>query len=207
MAPGDTTHYLQNCLDRLRIGDVAAREDLLRRSQERLLTLTRRMLAGFPHVKRFEQTDDVLQNVFLRLAKMLDQMAVVSVGDYLRLAATNIRRELIDLARHYYGPRGLGANLVQLAPGMLEDFPRAMVEHSPAKGRTRALTLADWTEFHEQVAQLQEEDREVFDLLWYEGLTRDEVAALLGLSLSTVKRRWLSARLNLMNALGGKSLS
>ena len=55
--------------------------------------------------------------------------------------------------------------------------------------------LAVWTEFHRQVADLPEEDREVFDLLWYQGLTQAEAAAVLGISERTVSRRWISARL------------
>lgn len=43
---------------------------------------------------------------------------------------------------------------------------------------------------------------EVFSLLWYEGLSQEEAAALLGVSLRTVKRRWQSARLKIAEAMG-----
>ena len=64
--------------------------------------------------------------------------------------------------------------------------------------------LAEWTRFHDAAGSLPDEQREVFDLLYYQGMTQDEAAALLGVSDRTVKRRWLSARLALHDALGGQ---
>ena len=63
--------------------------------------------------------------------------------------------------------------------------------------------LAIWTEFHARVEQLPDEERAVFDLLWYQELSRPETARLLGISERTVKRRWASARLRLHKVLGG----
>ena len=40
---------------------------------------------------------------------------------------------------------------------------------------------------------LSDEQREVFDLLWYEGLTQPEAATVLGVSLKTVNR-WVNGR-------------
>ena len=205
MTPGTTTLHLQGCLDRLRGGDPAAWEELLRHSQERLRKLTHRMLSRFPAVHRFEQTDDVLQNVLLRITRMLDRVEVASVRDYLRLAATNIRRELIDLARHISGAEGIGANQATPPPRRPDQSDQGPANDPAAESSGDALSLADWTEFHEQVARLSEEEKEVFDLLWYNGLTQEEAAEVLAVSLSTIKRRWQSARLGLMNALGGKS--
>jgi RNA polymerase sigma factor (sigma-70 family) len=73
------------------------------------------------------------------------------------------------------------------------------VEPSDDPGR-----LAAWSEFHRQVELLPPEDREVFDLLWYQELSQAEAAALLNISERTVKRRWQSARLALFEAMGGE---
>jgi RNA polymerase sigma-70 factor (ECF subfamily) len=54
--------------------------------------------------------------------------------------------------------------------------------------------LAVRTTFHEQVAALPAEEREVFELLWYHELPLAEAAELLGVSEPTVKRRHLRAR-------------
>jgi RNA polymerase sigma-70 factor (ECF subfamily) len=47
------------------------------------------------------------------------------------------------------------------------------------------------------VERLPESEQELFNLLFYEGLTQEEAAELLGMGLATVKRRWQSARLKL----------
>jgi RNA polymerase sigma-70 factor (ECF subfamily) len=63
--------------------------------------------------------------------------------------------------------------------------------------------LAFWTEFHSRVEGLPEEEREVFDLLWYQELSQAEAAGLLDVSERTIKRRWAAARLKLHDVLRG----
>jgi RNA polymerase sigma-70 factor (ECF subfamily) len=201
---GPTTNYLQECLDRLRAGDSGARGDLLRHSQERVRVLTARMLSRMPGVQRWEQTDDVCQEVLLRLDQRLGGVEVPSVGDYLRLAAASIRRVLIDLARHYYGPQGLGAHHATPPPATGAGPGREHPVHPVADLSNEPSRLAGWAEFHERVAALADEECAMFDLLWYHGLTQDEAAEVLHVSRRTVKRRWQSARLNLMEAFGGE---
>jgi RNA polymerase sigma-70 factor (ECF subfamily) len=201
---GPTTSYLQRCLDRFRAGDQAARGDLLRHSQARLRALAGRMLSRFPNVRRWEDTDDVLQNALLRVDHLLGRVELASVRDYLRLAAENIRRELLDLARHHYGPHGHGAHHASPRPAPGREAGEAGPGDPPADSSDEPCRLAGWGEFHERVTALGEPDREVFDLLWYHDLTQDEAAEVLGVSLSTVKRRWQSARLSLMEAFGGE---
>ena len=57
---------------------------------------------------RWEGTDDVLQRAMLRLYQSLEAVTLESGRHFYNLAATQIRRELIELARHYYGPQGQG---------------------------------------------------------------------------------------------------
>lgn len=202
---GSDSSGLQECLDRWRAGDPAARDALLRNSYERLRLLTRRMLRGhYPGVRRWEETDDVLQRVMVGLHKMLDSVEVETVLDYLRLAATHINRRLIDLARYYAGKTHPVPNYVSPPP---EGDPsgvragRADGEADPSEGPGG---LEAWAEFHHQVTLLPDEERDVFGLLWYGGLTQAEAARLLGVSHSTIKRRWLRARLRIAEALGGE---
>ncbi len=65
--------------------------------------------------------------------------------------------------------------------------------------------LDAWTRFHEAVESLGDEQREVFNLLWYEALTQPEAASVLGVSQRTVGRRWLAARCAVFEALDGQS--
>src|SRR5688500_18551739 len=106
------TTRLQVCLDQLRAGDPAAREAVLALSLDRLRLFTGRRLGQFPKVGRWEETDDVLQNVYFRLDRLLRDLPIDSARDFLCLAAANVRREIIDLARHYGGPHGHGNHYV-----------------------------------------------------------------------------------------------
>jgi RNA polymerase sigma-70 factor (ECF subfamily) len=61
--------------------------------------------------------------------------------------------------------------------------------------------LAIWAEFHERAGELPEDQREVFDLVWYQGLTNAEAADVVGVSTKTIQRRWQAACLSLGEAL------
>jgi RNA polymerase sigma-70 factor (ECF subfamily) len=187
----DRSAYLQECLDRLRRGEAEAREDLLRGACRRLTELTRAMLKGYRRLKRWEETDDVVQGALLRLHRALQAVRPETPRDFYRLATTQIRRELIDLARHYFGPAGHGRNLESVAaaaPGEAEAGPLEGGDRSLDPGR-----LAAWTDFHRQAEALPDGERDVFELVWYQGLKQAEAAALLGVSGRTVIRRWQAA--------------
>jgi RNA polymerase sigma-70 factor (ECF subfamily) len=55
------------------------------------------------------------------------------------------------------------------------------------------------------VGALPEELREIVDLLYYDGLTQEEAATLLGLSPRTLKRRWQTAKVYLHKKLHERS--
>ena len=75
--------------------------------------------------------------------------------------------------------------------------------HELSSSTLDAEKLRRWTEFHEAVARLPDHLRAVFDLLWYQGMSQVEAAALLGIAVPTVKLRWMKARLQVQQALGG----
>ena len=64
--PDDSVQF-SLLVGRLRAGDAAAREELIRTSLGRLERLARKMLRRFPTVKRWEDTGDVLQLALIRL--------------------------------------------------------------------------------------------------------------------------------------------
>jgi RNA polymerase sigma factor (sigma-70 family) len=192
---------LQVCIDRLLAGNEDARRELVSGACDRLTRLTRQMLKDFPGVRRWEDTDDVFQNAVLRLCSALEQVTPRTVNEFIRLAALQIRRELLDLARHYYGPQGLGAHHASDA-GASVSWSQA--GHVPLESTYEPTRLAIWSEFHERVDSLPENEREVFDLLWYQGLTQAEAATVLGVNERTVLRRWQQARLQIHKALHGE---
>jgi RNA polymerase sigma-70 factor (ECF subfamily) len=194
---------LSSMLARVHEGDATALNELLAHTAERMRALARLMLRDFPIVRRFEETDDVYQAATLRLFRALTSVELGSGEDFFRLAALQIRRELFDLARRYSGPAGLGANHPsQTAPDASDGMNAwedevSDLTHEPSQ-------LASWTEFHNQVERLAREEREVFDLIYYLGLSQPEVASLLGISERTVRSRWRKARLDLMQKLGNR---
>jgi len=188
---GHTTK-LRHWLTFLGQGDSEARGHVIDHACERLRLLTRKMLRGYPGVRRWSETDDVLQNAMIRLHRSLAEVKPQSPRQFYGLAATQIRRELIDLARHYYGAEGIGASHHTDGEKAVESAPH---DHFIPEN------LESWTEFHEQVERLPDEQRDVVSLLWYEGLSQPEAARVLGISLATVKRRWQAARLVLYEKL------
>jgi RNA polymerase sigma factor (sigma-70 family) len=188
------TLYLQHCLERHQQGDASARTELFNAVGHRLDRLARVMLRDFPRLRRWEETGDVVQNALIRLYRALETLRPPTLRDFYRLATLEIRRELIDLARHHFGPHGDG---VRHQSGGSDGPPEA-ANASLEPGR-----LAVWTEFHRQVEALPEDEREVFDLVWYQGLAQTEAARLLDVHPRTVKRRWLSACVKLHEAVGG----
>lgn len=186
--PPVKTVQLQALLDQ---GDETAFGELLSIASTRLHKLTRRMLRDFRRLRRWEQTDDVFQTAALKLHRSLSEVKPESVSQFFGLAATQIRRTLIDLARHHFGPEGHGAK------------HESGTDNDHTGNADSPESLASWAEFHEQVDNLPNDEREVFQLLWYSGTTQREAAELLNISERTVLRRYYRAKLTLRDALRG----
>jgi RNA polymerase sigma-70 factor (ECF subfamily) len=201
------TQILQGWLDQLRQGDASRLDDvraaILAHAGQRLEQLARRMLRKFPHVSRWEQTGDVLQNALLRLHRALDTVQPESPQRFYGLAATQIRRELIDLARHHFGPEGAAAHHHTDVVSTRDGPASGPLAHA-AESEGEPTTLLAWAEFHEQVEHLPEPLREVFNLVWYEGLNQRDVAAVLNVSERTIKNRWRDAKILLRERLAGQ---
>src|SRR5690349_23939109 len=157
-------------LGRLRAGDDSARERLIALAQGRFVALACAMLRRYPHVRRWEETDDLLQAALMRLHRGLAVVRPEDVAHFDNLAATQIRRELIDLARSYHGPEGPGANHHTDGTDPGERLARV----PEPSGRPES--LEEWAAFHEAVERLPEEEREVVNLLWYDGMTHARAA-------------------------------
>ena len=198
---GDSMIAVRHGLERLQAGDDSARRKLLEISMRRLRLLAHKILDDIPSIRRFEDTDDLLQNSVVRLWKYLAERQPETPVDYFRLAACLIRRELIDLSRHHFGQRH--STVVFESPTSAGD----QAVGPPCSHReshddlTDPQKLSQWTEFHEYVENLPEEDRSIFDLLWYQGLTMGETSELLGMPLRSLGRRWKSVRIRLYRDL------
>jgi RNA polymerase sigma-70 factor (ECF subfamily) len=204
MADG-TTVRLQRCLDRLLDGNAQAREELIACAADRLTKLAQRMFQHDGRLERWEETADVAQGALLRLWRALQDVRPASLREFFRLAAVQIRREMLDLARHHFGPEGAARFHASVSPALPAETTsvleqraeRADLSHEPSH-------LAAWAEFHELAADLPEEIGEVFDLVFYQGLSHAEAASLLGVSKKTVQRRWQEGCVRIHTALGDR---
>jgi RNA polymerase sigma factor (sigma-70 family) len=195
---GTTTVLLKDWIADIKEGDDSAFEGLIAHFQKRLEALARKMLKGFPIVIGKDQTEDVLQEALLHFPTAfrklvqeggtLNETKTFHGADLVRFAAELIRRELIDLAKKYR------RRLKNLPPA--EALNRGNI-WNPA-------SLAEWTEFHQIAASFPDEIRDVFDRIYYKGMTRMEAAKELGVSERTVRSRYQKARLAITTAFGGR---
>ena len=192
------TTQLANWLERHRNGDASAQTEIIAHVCDRLRILASKMLrADFSRLARWEQTDDVLQMALMKLHRSLNEVRPESVAQFMGLSATQIRRALLDLARHHFGKEGPARH--HYSDGHLTDVPRKIDEQPNSDGPE---SLEDWAAFHEAVENLPAEEKQVFSLVWYDGLTQIEAAELLGVNERTIRRRWLSARTLVHETLG-----
>jgi RNA polymerase sigma-70 factor (ECF subfamily) len=207
MNPFQHSTQLQQMLERLSQGDPLVRDALIQRAFERLRLLARRMLRQNRDLRAAVETDDVLQGAAVRLHRALPEVQPLTVRRFFALAAVEIRRELLDLVRQFLGEGGWKARQVIFLGGAdtSEFHPLLDAQEDPVTDEPAS--LEEWTRFHEAVAALPEEEREVFDLVWYHAHSQPEVAELLNISTRTVKRRWRSAQVLLHQTLHGQGPS
>jgi RNA polymerase sigma factor (sigma-70 family) len=163
-----------------------------------LLDLVARFQGGFPVLAGQAQTGDVLQNGLIRLSRSLREVSPPSTADFFRLAAEQLRRELLDLAR--YHRRRLCVN-EPFPPSASGGSSEAFDPRDPNAPDARDLDR--WQALHEAVEQLPENLREVFGLTFYHGQTQQQIAQVLGVSDRHVRRLWGEACLALNDLLGG----
>jgi RNA polymerase sigma-70 factor (ECF subfamily) len=202
-----STAVLQGQLERALTGDAEARQRLLELTRDRLMRHARGFLHGrYARLEPFAQTDDVVQQLYLKILKNQDRFWVNADGEPLRTLAEFfghtsawMRDVLCDLLRKEYGRDDNRPVVLPLDGGPSSAGPR----YEPSSNTFEGEKLRRWTEFHEAVARLPDELRAVFDLLWYQEMSQAEAAALLGVAVPTVKLRWMKARLQVQQALGG----
>ncbi|HET6880802.1 MAG TPA: sigma-70 family RNA polymerase sigma factor [Pirellulales bacterium] len=198
-SPGYTTR-LQGLLDRWAKGDDTAIDEIIAHSQDRLRRMAHRMLAEKPLVGRWTQTNDVLQNALIRLHRALKKIKPDAKAAFTALAATQIRRELIDMARQLFGPEGQGRHY-QSDPGKADSDGHQRPLYEAAVPPTDAIGLAEMVEFHQCVDKLADDEKVAFELIFYQGMSQAEVANLQAVSERTIKRRYRDAKLSLHDML------
>lgn len=199
LSPRDCDRRLEDCLKRLAAGDLTAREDLIAIACDRMRRIAHRMLRTFPTVSRWDETDDVVQNAAMRLYRAITQIQPRDTRGFTGLAAVQIRRELLDLAKKHAGPESYAANH-ETNYHRIEGEHHAKIDAVPGPA-DEPDRQERWTRLHEAAEALPEDERELFHLVWYLGMKQEEAGQLLGCSIRTVKRRWESAKVLLARAV------
>jgi RNA polymerase sigma factor (sigma-70 family) len=186
----EQTLHLQRLLDHLRLGDESARRELIGCAYERLRLLAWKTLhKDYPRFENLVETGSVLHEAALRLLKALEREQPATVRGFFALAAKKIREVLLDAARR---DRRRGGQV--RGEGMAQGGgPQDAARHEVADNCDDPVGLAQWTEFHQKVDELMEDEREVVDLYFYQGLSQAETGRVLGITQKEVSRLWIKA--------------
>jgi RNA polymerase sigma-70 factor (ECF subfamily) len=172
-------------LDKLRNNDKDAKNAIIVHTLNRLERISRRMFHKFPVLQQTEETGDILHMLVLKLDKALSHVTPDSVSGYFALVNLNLNWILKELSRKAKMSRTLNVN------GMNDVLNRVSDPyHGPASNQ-------DWFDFFEILDKLSSESREVFDLIWLQGLTQKQAAKILDVSLRTFIRRWIKSKLEI----------
>lgn len=191
-ASDDPPSTLGRLLCRHRDGDVNAINELLECCRERFERFARVQLNRSGAASEVE-TGEVVNEAVARLIPVLRGKGFDGSAQFLGYAAQVMRNYLRDLAgkrrpQHFPAP-GSGTS----APPPGGDVPDTT--NDPVE-------LAEWTLVHTIIEQLPEDERRLFDLLFYHGLTVAEAAGELGVSETTVRTHWTNAKLHFMRLYG-----
>jgi RNA polymerase sigma factor (sigma-70 family) len=191
----NTVVDLQRLLDGMRRGDPQARRQILERAYERLRKLAGRSFASsFPALRNRHELDSVVHESWLRLMQALEKTEPPTVADFFRLVAHKVRQVLLDMVERERRRQG------REALGVMEG---SASEHSqqPSDLTYEPTRLALWTELHDKVATLPEQERAVFEMHYYLDMPQIEIARMLGLHPRKVSYLWVAATVKLTKEL------
>ena len=185
---GDVTRLLQRASD----GEAGALQQVLSLLHGRLQGIAHRQLAG-ERAGHTLETDGLVHEAYLRLAG-LERMQWRDRQHVLAMAARTMRRVLIDYAEQRRAhKRGGGETAVPLDE--LEGAAVVVDRHADE--------LSALDEALERLAEFSPRLSQVVECRFFVGLSIEETADALDLSVSTVKRDWTTARAWLNRELRG----
>jgi RNA polymerase sigma factor (TIGR02999 family) len=174
--PGEVTELLRAW----RSGDTQAGDLLVRALYRELHDMARRRLRG-ERPGMTLQTTALVHETYLRL---VDQRRVEwrDRGHFLALAATMMRRVLVDRARaRRAGKRGAGEPVITLTD-------------AASAGVNSADQVLDVDRAIERLAGAFPRPARVVEMRFFGGLELEEIGAVLGITERSVKRDWAFAR-------------
>jgi len=176
-----TEPSVTECLELMRAGDAQAIDRLLPLVYDQLRLLARSQLRGEDTGSTLGATA-LVHEAYVRLTER-EKLSPKDRSHFFAIAAQSMRRVLIDQARaRKRQKRGLGA-----VPLPLEDVDALLTIEAADE-----LTALD--EALDRLAKANARAALVVERRFFGGLTLEETAETLGVSLKTVHRDWLLAR-------------
>ena len=157
-------------------------------AQDRLILLVYQEMRRIArvHLKRESpqqplQPTALVHEAYLRLID-ITQVEWQDRAHFFAVASLVMRRILVDHARAQRAQkRGCGEETVLIEEGLM-----------PASGRTPEIIAVD--DALRELEQVDERQAKIVEMRFFAGMTEDETAGVLGISVSTVKREWRMAR-------------
>ncbi|MEM0963553.1 MAG: ECF-type sigma factor [Bacteroidota bacterium] len=174
-------------LDRVRDGDADALDRVVEQLYDELRSVAHRQRVRSGAALTVNTTA-VVHEAYAKLAGRSDALDLNDRQHFVRVASRAMRDVIVDYARAQAtdkrGGEGRPASLDGLREvGVTAVSPRVDLEE----------TLSVDSALH-RLAAFDAEAAQVAELRYFTGLTAEEVADVMGLSLATVKRRWAVAR-------------
>lgn len=182
VVPGDAT----SLLSRWSSGDKAALDEVVAILYEEMHRIAARQVRGERSIT--VQPTSLVNDVYLRLLG-LNRIDWQDRGHFLAMFARVARRTLVDDARRRNAGKRDGGEPITLCDDRI--------------GRTGGgLGVLEIDELMDQLAQVDEVTARIVELRVFGGMSIDEAAAHLGISESTVSRKWRAGRAWLANEIG-----
>lgn len=172
-------------------GNKAALDELTPHVYRELYSLARAYLRRSRPNQTLQPTA-LINEAYLRLIDQTEPLSLENRSHFFGVAARLMRSVLVDYTRaHHAAKRGGGEGGVTL----LEDMA---VAPGPAPG------VLDIDDSLNRLAELDERKAKVIELRYFGGMTREEIADALNLTLATVKRDLRLAEAWLRNDIAGR---
>lgn len=149
-----------------------------------------------PRVRRRVDPEDVLQEAFLEIASRLDDFLATRPMPFFLWVRLQTGQKLAEFHRRHLEAARRDAGR-EVTPGSFPSASSASLAdrfvdsgRSPFQEAAREEALA---RIQEKLERMEEIDREILALRYFEGLSSEEAATVLGISLAGAKKRLVTA--------------
>ena len=194
MRPGDVTEWLA----RWRAGDAEALDRIVPLVYSALQQVARGQLRGEMRQPLTLSATALVHETYLRLMQQR-QIQAVDRDSFLAIAGLTMRRILVDHARKRRRLKR-GSDVVFTPLEEEHDLPALLSENEVDEVLALDAAL-------ERLAAADPRAVRIVEYRVFTGLTLEETASALDLSVKTVQRSWVAARAFLRKEIGGSSLS